>query len=779
MDATVNFSRNSSNFKGKAHPLGDPTIQEKITHFRDNVPAELKNLRDWVVWKTKNQDTGKPGKVPYNALTGLHAKSNDPNTWATFDEALDAFSRGGWDGISVALTDGIAGVDLDDCLDENGEPSETAQKILNLFRGAYSEISPSRRGLHIFCKGKPPRCGKGTKDKSIEVYDESSPRFLTFTGNKFQGSGEAIVDMQPALDILHKLHFLLPEPIAANDDSDDTTGLSDDEVLKLARSYKHRQKFRDLYDDGNWQAHYDSQSEADLGLCSILAFFTGRDREQIDRLFRESKLYRKKWDEKRGRDTYGRMTVEAACKGCKDVYEPRNRGQQTRRRGNPPQSDMARGIESELTGNFEWDVVSESWMFYGVGYWMQYSDTEMLREVEEAVHERTDNGYEISYIRGVEAFLRLRLPGTFTARNEVTHIPFQNGDLELSTGKLVDWNPARRLMWQLPFRYDPGADCGPVLEWLDEATGGDKNKVTIIRAFFKATICGRADLQIFLTLLGPGGSGKGTILRLLTAGIGESNRHSTTLDKLENNRFETANLYQKQLVLITDSTRFVGRCDTLKAMTGGDALHYEQKFKQAGEPFTYNGMVAIAANEAVQFNDHTSGLQRRQVVVNLDNPVDPDARRDLDTEFKPYLPGVINWALEMSDEEMKAALLSRPTGVYLLPELAATNPIAAWAADNLFFGHGSTPVGVKKIGTDGRSILNTDTHLYPNFCNWCRENGHKEQAINRFVPLLEDLLKTQLKMKNIERVARRDGKFFTGISLEPRPSPDDPFTQKN
>jgi len=370
----------------------------------------------------------------------------------------------------------------------------------------------------------------------------------------------------------------------------------------------------------------------------------------------------------------------------------------------------------------------------------------------------------------------------FTALDETTYIPFQNGDLELSTGKLVDWSPDRRFTWQLPFRYDPDADCGPVLEWLDEAIGGEKKKIAIIRAFFKATICGCAYLQIFLILLGPGGSGKGTLLRLLTAVIGESNRHSTTLDRLENNRFETANLYQKRLTLITDSTRFVGRCDTLKAMTGGDALHYEQKYKQAGEAFTYNGMVAIATNKIIQFNDHTSGLQRRQVVVNFDNPVDPDVRRDLDAEFKAFLPGVINWALEMSDEEMKAALLNRSSGTDLLTELAATSPIAGWAADNLFFGHGSVPVGAKKMNRDGRSILNTDTHLYPNFCNWCRENGHKEMAANRFVPLLKDLLKDQLKLKHIEHVARRDGKFFTGISLKPRPSPDDdpkPFTQES
>ena len=67
---------------------------------------------------------------------------------------------------------------------------------------------------------------------------------------------------------------------------------------------------------------YRSQSEADLALCSHLAFWTGKDPKRMDELFRKSKLMRPKWDERHGRDTYGALTIRKAIEGCSNIYQP-------------------------------------------------------------------------------------------------------------------------------------------------------------------------------------------------------------------------------------------------------------------------------------------------------------------------------------------------------------------------------------------------------------------------------------------------------------------------
>ena len=99
--------------------------------------------------------------------------------------------------------------------------------------------------------------------------------------------------------------------------------LSDEQVLEKARSAQNAESFSGLW-DGQWQGAYASQSEADLALCCSLAFWTGKDPAQMDRLFRQSKLFREKWDTVHHSDgaTYGAETIRQALERTEDTYSP-------------------------------------------------------------------------------------------------------------------------------------------------------------------------------------------------------------------------------------------------------------------------------------------------------------------------------------------------------------------------------------------------------------------------------------------------------------------------
>ena len=94
--------------------------------------------------------------------------------------------------------------------------------------------------------------------------------------------------------------------------------LSDDEILEKAPEAVNGSKFKQLF-GGDWSG-YQSQSQADQALCNHLAFWTDKDADQMDRLFRRSGLYRGKWDEKHGRDTYGNGTIRKAITDCRETY---------------------------------------------------------------------------------------------------------------------------------------------------------------------------------------------------------------------------------------------------------------------------------------------------------------------------------------------------------------------------------------------------------------------------------------------------------------------------
>jgi putative DNA primase/helicase len=148
----------------------------------EGIPEELRVRPQWVVWKAVGD---RPDKVPYSARSGRRASSTDLLTWSTFQEALEAYENGGFAGLGFVFSsaDPYAGVDLDACVNRNGEVAGWALKIAR-YLDSYTELSPSGTGLHIIVRGDVPNCRKG----DLEIY--SSKRFFTVTGHIVEVCGD-------------------------------------------------------------------------------------------------------------------------------------------------------------------------------------------------------------------------------------------------------------------------------------------------------------------------------------------------------------------------------------------------------------------------------------------------------------------------------------------------------------------------------------------------------------------------------------------------------------
>ena len=143
--------------------------------------------------------------------------------------------------------------------------------------------------------------------------------YLTLTGQILPSSSGNILSAQDKLDAFIEKYFKKDDEQKAGIPLQNCTStLSDMEVMDRAGRAKNGDKFRKLMDGDT--LGYPSQSEAELALCSMLAFWCSRDAEQIDRMIRGSKLFRPKWDEKHGQHTYGHNTVLKAIQDCKETY---------------------------------------------------------------------------------------------------------------------------------------------------------------------------------------------------------------------------------------------------------------------------------------------------------------------------------------------------------------------------------------------------------------------------------------------------------------------------
>jgi putative DNA primase/helicase len=257
--------------------------------------AETRNpqdLRHWVCWQLEARD-GKPTKVPYSPTTGERASSTDPKTWASHSEAVRACRERSYSGVGFVFTaeDDFAGVDLDGCLDpKTGEIETWAQELIEELN-SYTEISPSGIGLHILVKAQLPP-GRNRKGR-IEFYDRG--RYFTVTGQHLAGTPHTIESRQEQLARVAQCVFGTPESANGRKKSNPKfiSELSDKKIIEKASIANNGGKFRRLWAGDT--SGYASDSEADLALCSILAFWVGPDEQCIDRLFRLSARCREKW----------------------------------------------------------------------------------------------------------------------------------------------------------------------------------------------------------------------------------------------------------------------------------------------------------------------------------------------------------------------------------------------------------------------------------------------------------------------------------------------------
>jgi len=267
---------------------------------------KLKQLNQWICWKEMVIDD-KPTKVPMS-ISGKKASTTDPSTWSSYAEVVSHnTSNANVDGIGFVFTDNdpFCGIDLDKCRNpETGEVEGWAKTIVKSF-DSYTEISPSGCGLHVIIEGEK----KGSKARKgrIEVYDTG--RYFTVTENIFSGL-DTVQERQKQLETCYNNLFAEKEFVSTLE----TKIIDDIDLIARAQNARNGAKFTALW-NGDISG-YKSRSEADLALCGLLAFWAGGDRERIDSLFKQSGLYREKWD----REDYKERTINTALEQITGTY---------------------------------------------------------------------------------------------------------------------------------------------------------------------------------------------------------------------------------------------------------------------------------------------------------------------------------------------------------------------------------------------------------------------------------------------------------------------------
>lgn len=310
------------NTKNETKITEERTDFEQASFNAEKIPAEMKEYKQWVLWKLEPR--GKDGeltKVPYSPNYDGRAKSNDSSTWSSFEKAIEVYERnpGKYLGLGFVLSknDPFIGVDWDHVRDPATGEFEPGilEEITKL--NSYAEISQSGTGAHVICRGSP--LDKGMNSDTWEMYSEV--HFFAITGDHMDGMPSTINEA-PESELKAIYDKIIAEKAFKDKIKDQMHPTSlqnishtDGDIIDLCRNAANSEKFCRLF-SGDWVGNYKSQSEADLALCSLIAFYTPGP-EQIDRIFRNSGLYREKWDISKG--SYRNLTITKALESVVDT----------------------------------------------------------------------------------------------------------------------------------------------------------------------------------------------------------------------------------------------------------------------------------------------------------------------------------------------------------------------------------------------------------------------------------------------------------------------------
>ena len=306
----------------------------------DNLPAQLREQGLFCCWRYEERD-GKKTKVPYNPRTGGKAQSTNPATFTPLSVALEALERGQYDGIGVGVFGSLGAIDIDHCISEAGELSPMAYDIMDTMQ-AYTEYSPSGKGLRILFTAPEgfsydkARYYINNQKAGLEVYIAgATQKFVTVTGDTLT-PGMDLEERGEQLRAVLERYMVRPQaqrptpppspapaPLEWNSEIGGSAAVELDDLalIERAKRSKNGAQFAALW-SGDITG-YKSASEADIALCNALAFWTNKDPARMDRLFRQSGLFRPdKWDRPTAGRTYGAITIQNAIATARQGYDP-------------------------------------------------------------------------------------------------------------------------------------------------------------------------------------------------------------------------------------------------------------------------------------------------------------------------------------------------------------------------------------------------------------------------------------------------------------------------
>lgn len=331
------------------------------------------------------------------------------------------------------------------------------------------------------------------------------------------------------------------------------------------------------------------------------------------------------------------------------------------------------------------------------------------------------------------------LPGTWLHEDRTdTYIHMADGILRLRDRELFPHDPRFFTQTALTFAWKGATGCDLWLKTLHENFGDDDDadrQIELLQEWMGYLVSGQTSLQKAMWLWGLPRSGKGLIVRMCAALVGQQNFAGLSSASLSVGGSALSPAIGKSLCSISDA-RLDGRTarkavEAVLMWTGEDHFTIDRKY-MSWWTGAMSARLMFASNEPPKFVDASPAVMNRFVVLqtrasNLGKE-DPDLFAKLTAE----LPGILRWALDGLDRltsqgrftvtsETRSAIEegrreSIPLIGFLEEEVDITSDPEDWVDRKTFFdrlnayredlGYGTTTMGLMKTDISAAGYRN-------------------------------------------------------------------------
>jgi putative DNA primase/helicase len=754
----------------------------------DGIPEEMRKVHNWICWKLEppKKPGDKPRKVPKNPLTGRNADTTDPTTWGTFAEARAAKKRFDFSGIGFVFTHTeFAGIDFDDC--RNPETGVIDEKTLALAKefGSYTENSASGTGIHVIVVGK--LSGSGLKHKKVEVYDTG--RYFAITGVRVDDTPPSVASRPLELEAFYQA--MKGERARTKNETpiDQPREESDEALLERALRAHNGPKLRALM-DGDYSA-YPSQSEADMALCAILAFWCGNDAPRIDRIFRTSGLMSAKWDEMHGAQSYGAGTIAKVLHSSR--VPPRTASGPTRPQsgkpppfvempvegGPPPLTDsgnaerLVKLFGQDLRYCYDWN----RWLNWKGSHWSPrnagkpmlltkrvarslLADAANIKKdaIKDAYVEHAHRSEKVDRRKAILTLAQAE-PGIPIQPEDLDQHPHllncANGTLNLDTDGMHHHRREDYLTKRCPTKYVPDAPCPKWTEFLERVLP-DEEERNYLQRFCGHSLSGDVSEHIFLIADGSGANGKSTFFRAIQEVLSTEYAIQISADLLiakqqRGHPTEVADLFGVRLAIGIETAQSQHLDEPLiKQLTGGDRIRARRMREDFWE-FAPTHKLVLVTNHMPEVTASDPAMIRRLHRLNFGVTI-PERERNkrLLQQLVAEREGILAWMVR-GYRDWREFGLCPPESVLWSPPKTATQmlPPERFITERV----------VRKLG-----VRTGANEIYVEFTRWC--------AREEVAPCSQRDLGSQLGRSGFGRIKTGGYYFYLDLFLTPAPEPE-------